>query len=325
MHVYAINRWLSLVTEEKTIQQTQRFMILLLFKRFKLLDFAESMRDNELLHPKESEMKSATYIFVLVLAVPSLGQTISYEASSLFPERDGWTHIIQPYQADRWLDNGCLVQVAELVSHGKVVEGEDDPYYREFPEQAGLPSWYLQFRVITDSPPLYQDVGPAAIAAGGFSGVLYHFIIGNNQIRFLRDVALPYVYVNVESGIPHTYRLELRPNSYILYVDGVSVDAGIPEGPYPVTSSSITFRGKASTGVNITRWDYVRFGQIPIDHSGDFDSNAAVDANDLYFFVDCLLSPAYDAAGPGCKWADMNNDGVANGADVSAFVAAMMS
>ena len=72
------------------------------------------------------------------------------------------------------------------------------------------------------------------------------------------------------------------------------------------------------------RWDYVRYGVIPADHSGDFDSNGIVDQSDLYFFVDCLLAPDYDAAGPGCRWADMNGDGKADGADVQLFVRAML-
>jgi hypothetical protein len=38
------------------------------------------------------------------------------------------------------------------------------------------------------------------------------------------------------------------------------------------------------------------------------------------------LQPAarHDAAGPGCKWADMNADGVANGADIQLFVNMML-
>lgn len=268
-------------------------------------------------------MINSMAIFAIMLGGSSIAQSVSYEATSVFPENAGWVHLREVFYADRSLQNGWLVQVAELVNNGKALEGERDAYYREFGDQAGISDWFLQFRVVTDSPPLYQDVGPAAIATGGFSGVLYHFVIGNNQIRFLRDVALPYVYLDIEPEIAHTYRLELRPSVYTLYVDSQIVDAGIPEGPYPVPSSSITFRGKASTGVNTTRWDYVRFGIIPPDHSGDFDSNGIVDFNDLYFFVDCLLAPAYDAAGPGCKWADMNADGVANGADVSAFIAAL--
>jgi len=67
-----------------------------------------------------------------------------------------------------------------------------------------------------------------------------------------------------------------------------------------------------------TRWDYIRYGTIPDDASGDFDSDGDVDADDAYFFVDCLLGPG--SLWPGCAWADMNADGD----DVQAFVDAML-
>jgi hypothetical protein len=155
--------------------------------------------------------------------------------------------------------------------------------------------------------------------------VLYHFVIGDSQIRFLRDVGLPYVYANIQPGVPHTYRLELRgTQSYMLWIDSVLIDSGVPEGPYPVSSSGMSFRGKASAPVNTTMWRYVRFGRIPADYSGDYDSSGVVDETDLYFFVDCLLGPQVDASGPGCKWADINADGVANGGDIQLFASAML-
>ena len=251
----------------------------------------------------------------------SLGQVVSYEASSgLFPEQTGAGWYQLPSDSARWLSDGWLVQYSEIVAGGAE---QQDTYRRDFPEQAGFPTWFLQFRVITDTPPVYEDVGPANVAAGGHTGVLYHFVIGDSQIRFLRDVSLPYVYANIQPGVPHTYRLELRgTQSYTLWIDSVLIDSGVPEGPYPVSSSFLVFRGQASAPVNTTMWRYVRFGRIPADNSGDYDSNGLVDQNDLYFFIDCLLGP--DASGPGCRWADMNSDGKADGADIQLFINAMM-
>ena len=266
-------------------------------------------------------------VAVVASAAPglSLGQVVSYEATSLFPEQDGWTRIIQPYQSDRWISDGCLVQYSQQVPAGQVTEEQQDPYRRGLDDQAGFPTWFLQFRVITDTAPAYLDVGPASVAAGSNSGVLYHFVIGDSQIRFLRDVNLPYIYVDIQAGIAHTYRLELRDTqSYTLWIDSVLIDTGVPEGPYPVANCRMNFRGEASAPANITKWDYLRFGKIPVDHSGDFDSNEFVDQNDLYFFIDCLLGPDYDASGPGCRWADMNGDGKADGADIQLFVRAML-
>ncbi len=76
---------------------------------------------------------------------------------------------------------------------------------------------------------------------------------------------------------------------------------------------------------SINEWDYVRYGVIPQNGSGDFNNNGTIDDTDLYYFVDCLLGPATDAAGPGCKWADLNADGTANAADIQAFANAMMA
>jgi hypothetical protein len=265
-------------------------------------------------------------VAIVASAAPGLswGQIVSYEATSVFPDQDGWTRIIQPYQSDRWLSDGSLVQYSQQVPAGQVTEEQQDPYRRGLDDQAGFPTWFLQFRVITDTPPVYQDVGPASVAAGSNSGVLYHFVIGDSQIRFLRDVSLPYVYANIQPGVPHTYRLELRgAQSYSLWIDSVLIDSGVPEGPYPVANCRMNFRGEASAPINTTMWDYVRFGKIPADHSGDFDSNGIVDLNDVFFFVDCLLAQDYDSSGPGCRFADMNADGRADGADVQLFVNAM--
>jgi hypothetical protein len=253
----------------------------------------------------------------------SLGQVVSYEAASgLFPEQSGTGWYQLPSNSDRWLEDGWLVQYSEIVAGGAE---EQDTYRRDLPEQAGLPTWFLQFRVITDTPPVYSDVGPASIAAGSFTGVLYHFVIGDSQIRFLRDVSLPYIYANIQPGVPHTYRLELRgTDSYTLWIDSVLIDTGIPEGAYPVSSSRVTFRGQASDPINTTMWRYVRFGKIPVDGSGDYDSNGVIDETDAFYFVDCLLGPEVDAAGAGCRWADMNADGQADGADIQLFANAMM-
>jgi hypothetical protein len=256
-----------------------------------------------------------------------LGQVVSYEAISGFPEQEGtgWYQLPRPYQSDRWLADGWLVQYSEQVQNGQILEEEADSYRRDFPEQVGLPTWFLQFRVITDTPPVYEDVGPGAIAAAGHTGVEYHFVIGDSQIRFLRDSFLPLVYANIQPGVPHTFRLELSgTQSYTFWIDSVLIDSGVPEGPYPVSSSFVTFRGKASSPVNTTKWDYVRFGRIPTDYSGDFDSNGVIDETDIFFLVDCLLGPEVDASGPGCRWADMNADGVANGGDVQLFAHAMI-
>lgn len=53
-----------------------------------------------------------------------------------------------------------------------------------------------------------------------------------------------------------------------------------------------------------------------------FNSNDLFDLQDICFFVDCLHRPDTDAAGPSCKWADMNADGTAYGDDIAQLTAA---
>ena len=135
---------------------------------------------------------------------------------------------------------------------------------------------------------------------------------------------LPIIFVPIEPGAPHTYRLELYgADTYAWFIDGQVVDSGVPEGAFPSSNPSMTWRTKAAWTGSTSRWDYIRYGTIPTDASGDFDSDGDVDDEDLYFFQDCLLGP--DADGPGCRWADMNGDGNADGADIRLFVDAMFA
>ena len=112
---------------------------------------------------------------------------------------------------------------------------------------------------------------------------------------------------------------------YYVFIDGVLVDSGAQEGPFPNASAKIIWGAQMWNTPSINEWDYVRYGVIPQNGSGDFNNNGTIDDTDLYYFVDCLLGPATDAAGPGCKWADLNADGTANAADIQAFANAMMA
>ncbi len=81
----------------------------------------------------------------------------------------------------------------------------------------------------------------------------------------------------------------------------------------------ITWRAKASWLPNATQWDYIRYGTIPAEGSGDFDSDAQVDLDDLYFFQECFSDPAA-GSWPGCAWADMDFDGDVDCDDWFAFL-----
>lgn len=229
------------------------------------------------------------------------------------------------YPADRWLDNGWFVQFTETIPmpEPELPVDEEDIYDHPLNAFVGLPM-FVHWCMVTDGTRAgIPNVSPAAMVASGFSGILYHFTIAEDQVRLIRDAAMPMVWADIAPGVPHTYRLELYgADSYCFYIDGILIDTGIPEGAYPTSDSKLVFGARAPGEPATTQWDYIRFGVIPQDGSGDFDSNSVVDAGDSYFFLDCLLGP--DAAGPGCRWADMNGDGVANGDDAQLFALAML-
>ncbi|MCH8880777.1 MAG: hypothetical protein IID34_12965, partial [Planctomycetes bacterium] len=150
--------------------------------------------------------------------------------------------------------------------------------------------------------------GCGRLSAWSNGPVNYVFFIASDLVKLNRDNTLPIIFVEIEPGIPHTYRLELYgADLYVWYIDGEVVDSGLPEGAYPSFNPNMNFGAKASWLPNTTQWDYIRYGTIASASSGDFDSDEEVDFYDFYFFQECLLPPA--GFWPGCAWADMDADG----------------
>ncbi len=169
--------------------------------------------------------------------------------------------------------------------------------------------------------------GGGALALGTNNGINYSFYIAGDQAKLNRDNTLPIIFVDLEPGVPHTHRLELYgADLYVWYIDGVIVDQGVPEGAFPSFNPRITWLAKAAWLPNTTVWDYVRYGTIPVDGRGDFDSDGFVDLDDYYFFQECLANngpgifggPDLDA-GPGCRFADFDFDTDVDLADFAVF------
>ncbi len=253
---------------------------------------------------------------------PSVAQVVSYEATSFFPEEVGWERDFTLFPADRWLENGWLVQFAEIVDPGPPEEVERDSYRRTIGEFSSSPTLFVEWTMFTDGPREgIQAVAPAALAAGGQMGIIYHFTIAEDQVRFIRGSQFPVLWIDIAPQIFHTYRIELYSDElYVWYIDGEEIDSGVPEGAYPTPDSVVAFRGKAGLEDVFVWWDYIRYGVIPADGSGDFDSNGEVGLYEVYYFQECLLTPA--GSWPGCAWADMDFDADTDCDDWFLFLAA---
>jgi len=264
---------------------------------------------------------------VLVAGVYAYSAVVSYEGNS-FPPAPGW-YVGQNWcDTEEWVDGGHFYQRVEFCEGYDPPEGQQSSYRHSLDEFIGSERFFVEWRVETDGDRSEIPFGaPALLSAWNRGSVMYHFVIAPDQIRFLRDNLLPIWYIDVQPSIPHVYRLELYGDVlYTLYIDGQVIDAGVPEGPYLSAEPGIIFRAKAYFVESTTIWDYIRWGDIPVDGSGDFDSDGGVDLGDFYFFHECLTNrrlginggPDNDA-GPGCRFADFDDDTDVDLRDVADF------
>jgi len=190
----------------------------------------------------------------------------------------------------------------------------------------GAALFFLEFRVLTDGDSSEIPGGaPALVAMGNNAGVNYHITVARDLLQFFGDFYIP-IFIDVAADVPHTYRLELHPDRYAFYIDAHLIDQGVPQGSFPAYESLITWRGKSWQLPCENAWDYIRYGVIPQDGSGDYDSDGAVTQVDFYFFHECLTNvrpginggPGNDA-GPGCRFADFDSDGDTDLLDFAEF------
>lgn len=264
-------------------------------------------------------LRSALLAAFWLMAGPALGQIVSYEAAA-FPETDGWIHYQVEFQAERFIEDGWLFQVAEILEYH-----ESDTYYRSLAEFTGSDTFFVEWVTGSNGPSeAIPWVAPVVLTAYGTLNIIYHFTIADDLVRLILLVGDPGmdVWVEIGPGV-HTYRLELYGTNQILwFIDGELVYAGVPQGPYPTSDSEMGFRctGAIEGGETVCSWDYIRYGTIPIPASGDFDSGGQVDSFDFYFLQECLTSPS--GSWVGCAWADMDFDGDTDCDDWTLFVAA---
>jgi len=208
--------------------------------------------------------------------------------------------------------------------------GGQDSYVLWLTDFNGEPQFFLEFRIQTDGDRSEIPGGaPTVVVLFNFAGVSYHVTVARDLVQFLRDVSLPIWFFEIEPDVPHTFRVELYPDRYVFHIDGWVADEGVPEGPFPAHDARITWRGKSWYLPCENAWDYIRYGVIPVDGSGDYDSDAEVTLDDFYFVHECLTNerpginggPGNDA-GPGCRFADFDSDSDVDLLDLAEFQAA---
>ena len=255
-----------------------------------------------------------TWLVLSAASIPALAQVYTSEFFA-DPVSEGWDSI-QKICAETWVDDGLYFQQFDFLTCSLESEAGQDAYFRSITEFDGEPQFFLEFRVQTGGDRSEIPRGaPVAVAMGNFGGISYNTTVSRDQVKFLRDIDLPILFIEIEPGVSHTYRIELYPEWYVFYIDGDITDEGVPEGPFPAHDPRITWLGRWWNLPGENAWDYIRFGVIPEDGSGDYDSDTAVTLDDFYFIHECLTNqrlgikggPGHDS-GPGCRFADFDFD-----------------
>jgi hypothetical protein len=244
------------------------------------------------------------------------------------PVSEGWTLFQQYCEPEVWNDGGLYYQQLDFKACGPPPPpgGGQDEYVIDIDEFNGSPAWFYEFRVMTNGDRSeIPGNAPTAISAFNFFGESYKVNIARDQVKLLSDNPDPVIFVDVTPDVFHTVRLELFnviAPTYIWYVNGVIVGAGLANGSFPSDDARLTWRGRAWFEPCENAWDYIRYGVIPIDHSGDFDSDSDLDLRDFYYLADCITqrnNAPNQPADPGCQWADMDADNDVDLADWGVF------
>jgi len=251
----------------------------------------------------------------------ALGQAVNYEADFVFPEdaNHPWERV-GTYDATRWLIDGSLAIEVDFGIWAPPPYGEQDFYKRSIAEFEGKP-FFVEWRCQSSAPNTeIPGVGGSFINSTG-RGVSYHFTITEDTVRLWRSNFLPILYFTVSRDEFHTFRVETSGGeSYEVFLDGELVDCGTPPAAFPNASARIMWGASVYLDPSVNQWDYVRYGRIPQDGSGDFDSDEDLDLTDWYFIAECLNNAGPDVdAGPGCRFADVDGDTDVDLADFAAF------
>jgi len=248
-------------------------------------------------------------------------QVVTYECETL-PISFGWQQSAIWCNPESWIDAGLFIQLVEIGECHPPPFGDFESFYSLLNPFEGVERFFVEWRVYADgSSSEIPGVAPSAFVLSNFSGVGYHVTISRDRVQLLRDVLLPIIFVDIMPESPHVHRIELiGEESYAYYIDAELIDNGKPQGGFLTSAARLTWSAGTWYQSNVVTWDYIRYGRIPDDHSGDFDTSGTVGLFDFRYFDECRANSGPNVnAGPGCRWADMDADTDVDLLDFGAF------
>ena len=232
-------------------------------------------------------------LLFLLLPRVTMADVVVYDGDVL-PEELGWEREFGGSPGcDRWVEDGWFYLFCDLPKGWEGPCGDTDYYRKPIGEFAGEQPFFVEWRAETDCPGSILEVSGTAAALSAYSGGAgsYHTTFTDDRVRLIwGGIPGGLIYLDIPPGMPHTYRVETYGEEWFAwYIDGEVVNDGVPEYQYPTAESGIIWGSRHYLFDTLTRYDYVRYGTIPADGSGDFDSDGQVDSFDFYYFEECLI------------------------------------
>jgi hypothetical protein len=269
-----------------------------------------------------------TAIWLLLGAATTPGLAQVFTSEFFFePVSEGWELTVHYCEPQTWNEAGWYYQQLDLEACPPGPGGGRDVYRRSLEPFNGAAQFFLEFRLQTNGDRSEIAGGaPTVVAMGNSFGIIYHVTVARDLVKFIGHFDRPGSFIEIEPGVPHTYRIELYPDWYAFCIDGHVADEGVPDGPFTAFDSEIPWQGESWYLPCENAWDYIRYGVIPVDGSGDYDSNGSLTLDDFYFVHECLTNerpginggPGQDA-GPGCRFADFDSDTDVDLLDIAEF------
>jgi hypothetical protein len=161
-------------------------------------------------------------LLLTLAAAPAHAQVFSSEFFS-DPVFEGWD-LVQRICAATWVDEAWYLQQFDPNTCPTGSGAGQDVYRRSLEPLNGVTPFFTEFRVVTDGDRSEIPGGaPALLALGCSCPVIYHITVSRDLVRFLRDLDVGSSFIEVEAGIPHTFRIELYPDRYAFFIDAEGV------------------------------------------------------------------------------------------------------